>query len=88
MTTWNKTTQEKYWEMLEVLPPAVMTGLGFLVGEPLTHGTCPVTGKFGALYEAFAQVGKEFFVANEAMTVAGFKSITAKDVQKAAKVSA
>ena len=77
---WSKVTEDKYWEMLEVLPPAVMTGLGFLVGEPLTHGACPVTGKFGALYEAFAKVGKDYYVASEAMTVGGFKTLTPKSV--------
>ena len=30
-------TEEKYWEMLEVLPPAVMMSGSFLVGEPVEH---------------------------------------------------
>ena len=35
--TWKRTTEAKYDEMLEILPPALWTGLGFLVGEPLDH---------------------------------------------------
>ena len=80
MITWKQTTEEKYWEMLEVLPPATMTGLGFLVGEPLTHGSCPITGKFGPLFEAYAQVGPEYYVASAPMTVGGFKTLTPKAV--------
>ena len=80
MITWKKTTQEKYWEMLEILPPAAMTTLGFLVGEPADHRACPVTGNFGARFEAFVKVGDQYFVASEPMTVTGFKTITAKDI--------
>jgi hypothetical protein len=31
-TTWKIATEERYTQMLEIVPPAVMTGLGFLVG--------------------------------------------------------
>lgn len=34
MTQWIEVTEERYDEMLGVLPPEIMTGLGFLVGEP------------------------------------------------------
>jgi hypothetical protein len=34
---WLETTEERYWEMLEVLPPACMMGGGFLVGEASDH---------------------------------------------------
>ena len=74
--TWKETTKETYWEMLEVLPPAVMTGLGFLVGEPVDHAACPITGKFGARFEAYAEVAKKFYVASQPMTIAGFKTLT------------
>ncbi len=78
--TWNQVSEDRYDEMLGVLPPAIMTGLGFLVGEPQDHSKCPVTGKFGALFSAFANVDDEFFEASEPMTVAGFKTLAAKDV--------
>ena len=80
MIKWTPTTEEKYWEMLEVLPPAIMTDLGFLVGEPLDHGACPITGNFGPRFEAFAKVGDDFFVAAEAMSPNGFRQITPQQV--------
>jgi hypothetical protein len=78
--TWKETDEKTYWYMLEVLPPAVMTRLGFLVGEPLDHATCPVTGKFGPRFEAYAKVGGKFFVGSLPMSVGGFKTVTAKDL--------
>jgi hypothetical protein len=80
MMNWKETTEERYWEMLEILPPATMTGLGFLVGEPMDHRACPVTGNFGARFEAYAKDGEKYFVASEPMTVAGFKTVTARDL--------
>jgi hypothetical protein len=74
--TWKPTTGTKYWEMLEVLPPAVMTGRGFLVGEPVTHGLCPVTGKFGALFDGFVEVDGAFYVAEQPMSVKGFEALS------------
>lgn len=78
---WKEITEAKYWEMLEVLPPAVMTHLGFLVGEPLDHGFCPVTGLFGARFEAFAEVRGKYFVADKPMSVSGFQSLSLRDIE-------
>jgi len=47
--TWNETTEDKYHEMLNILPPACWTGDYFLVGEPWDHHA--VTGR--ARYAAF-----------------------------------
>jgi hypothetical protein len=33
--TWKPATKARYWDMLEVLPPAVMGGGAFMVGEPM-----------------------------------------------------
>jgi hypothetical protein len=52
---WEKTTQEEYTEMLEVLPPARWKGNAFLVGEPLTHST------EGVIYEAYARVNGRYY---------------------------
>ena len=75
MTTWNKTTEEKYWEMLEVLPPAIMTKNGFLVGEPLDHNSAGQPR-----YEAFVEYDGKFYVAAEAMTVVDFREVKASEV--------
>lgn len=32
-----KVSEERYYEMLEVLPPARRAGMAFLVGEPVIH---------------------------------------------------
>ena len=37
MTKWIETTEERYDEMLGVLPPAYWSSIGFLVGEPMDH---------------------------------------------------
>jgi hypothetical protein len=81
---WTETTQDRYYEMLEVLPPEVMTGLGFLMGEPFTHGTCTVTGNTLPRCEPYAQVGERFFVGSENLTVPEFQRLTTADVTGAA----
>lgn len=65
---WKPVSKAKYWEMLEVLPPAAMSGDGFLVGEPVDHN------KDGeARYEAFFEKNGRHFVATEPMTVSAFR---------------
>ncbi|MGH2619536.1 MAG: hypothetical protein ACRDHG_03045, partial [Anaerolineales bacterium] len=66
MPTWTEATQEHYYEMLEILPPAIMTGLGFLVGEPFDHN--------GAGQPR--EIGGKFYEATEVLTVAEFRRIT------------
>jgi hypothetical protein len=34
---YNEVDEEKYWEMLEVLPPEAMVSNAYLVGEPTDH---------------------------------------------------
>lgn len=66
--TWNRTTSERYWEMLEILPPAVMGGGGFMVGEPMDHNA-----EGFPTFTAFKQVGKQYFEASEPMTIREFR---------------
>lgn len=68
--TWAEVTKEKYWEMLEVLPPAVMGGGGFMVGEPFDHSP-----EGYPRFEAYRQVGEKYFVASEPMTIRQFREI-------------
>ncbi len=70
---WQPTSEERYWEMLEVLPPAFMTGGGFLVGEPFDHGLCAITRSMRPRYEAFIQDGGKFYVSDRALTIPEFK---------------
>lgn len=69
--TWSEVTEDRYMEMLEVLPPAIMTRAGFLVGEPWDHHA--TTGQ--PRYAAFmAKMGK-YYEASRPMTIKEFKSL-------------
>jgi len=69
--TWQETTEETYWEMLECLPPAKMAGGAFLVGEPRDH--LAATGE--PTFEMYRKQGTKFYVSSRAVTVAEFKQL-------------
>lgn len=69
------TTEARYREMLEVLPPAVWTGLGFLVGEPHDHNA-----EGQPRFACFVQRGDKFFEVSRALTVAEFRAIRLMDL--------
>lgn len=54
-TAWIPTTEQMYWEMLEVLPPRLMTGSAFLVGEAHHHNA-----EGQAVYACFSQTGENY----------------------------
>lgn len=63
---WIPTTKAMYWEMLEVLPPEIMSQTAFLVGEATRHSQ---DGK--AVYSCFKQVNDDYFAKH--LTVSEFK---------------
>lgn len=67
---WKRVSKARYWEMLEVLPPAVMGGGGFMVGEPYDH-----SAEGYPRFAAFRQIGDQFFEASEPMTIKEFRQI-------------
>lgn len=70
MAQWKKIGRDRYWEMLEILPPAVMGGGAFMVGEPQSidaNGTPTFWG--------FKQTGEAYFEATSAMTIAEFSKL-------------
>lgn len=74
------TTEERYYDMLGVLPPADRTGSGFLVGEPYDHRPCRVNSTVQPTYQAFFQSGDErFFECREPMTKAEFRHYSLND---------
>ncbi len=77
---WKRIDESRYWEMLGMLPPAMQTGLGFLVGEAYTHRTCAVTGEICAAFSAFAEHRGEFFEATGPMTRAEFRAVMSADI--------
>jgi hypothetical protein len=58
---WHKVSQERYNELLEILPPAHQTQKGFLVGEPTTHRKCKITGQVEPTYAAFIKYQDQYF---------------------------
>lgn len=66
---WSETTEEMYWEMLEVLPPAVMLPIGFLVGEPCDHHA----GNGQPRFQAYVKADGKHWAASRPMTVKEFK---------------
>lgn len=67
---WSPTTAEKYSEMLDVLPPAMMLPGGFLVGEPCDHHAMNGRPRF----QAYRQIGDRYLVASRPMTRQEFRS--------------
>lgn len=70
---WTEETEERHWEMLEVLPPACMIGGGFLVGEPGDHHALSGQPRF----EAHIKRDGKYWVASRPMTRKEFKALYA-----------
>lgn len=66
----NQVTQERYDEMLGVVPPAIMTGNGFLVGEPWRHNDAGQP-----MFAGFVHYIGRCWEAAEPMTIAEFKDL-------------
>jgi len=69
--TWTEVTGERYWDMLEVLPPAIQNAKGFMVGEPTDHHA----GTGRARYAAFLDKGGKFFESSRPLTIAEFRAL-------------
>ena len=75
MTTWKEVTQSRYCAMLEMLPPAIQTANGFLVGEATQHRDCEVTRQFRAAYAAFVARDGRYFESETPLTVPEFQNL-------------
>lgn len=73
---WKWIQRERFDEQLGVLPPAVQTKGGFLMGEPVRHDR---NGR--ALFAPFIEHGGQFYEGLEPMSVDDFQKL---DVQAAA----
>lgn len=62
--TWSSVTEEKYVEMLEVLPPAMWVGRWFLVGEPWDHDA----GNGQPRFAAYCAHGGKYYTASRPIT--------------------
>ena len=70
--TWEPITEEKYYEMFEVLPP-IIRGNGFLVSEPWDHDAETGAPRYGA----YRKRGETYETANRPMTVQEFAQVQA-----------
>lgn len=68
---WKDTTEERYFEMLNCLPPAAMFSGYFLVGEPWDHHA--VSGR--PRYAAFGHIHGRYVEASRPMTIAELKAL-------------
>ena len=75
--TWIETTEERYYEMLGVLPPASQGSMigahGFQVGEPTDHNE---RGEptFASFKEEVRVMGSKFYESAESLTFREFKA--------------
>ena len=59
--SWKEVDENRWDEMLGVLPPALWIAKGFLVGEPFDHRRCTVTGCIRPTYAAFVQHNGRYY---------------------------
>lgn len=71
---WKPCTKEKYWNALEVLPPACQMGGGFLLGEPMDHSASTGQPRFSA----YLQRGKEYVASDRPITIDEFRALFVK----------
>jgi hypothetical protein len=72
-------SEQRYDQMLGILPPIVWVGKGFLVGEPADHRKCKITGKTAATYAAFFNAFGRYFE-GDPMTISEFVSFDINDL--------
>lgn len=71
---WKEVPEARYDEMLGILPPAVTTYYGFLVGEPFDHRVCAVSGSVRPSYSAFVCLANKFYE-GPTMTAPEFRNL-------------
>lgn len=65
---WEETTEDHYFDMLGVLPPAVQKGSDFLVGEPQRHRRCRITNRITPAFDGFIKRGGKCYATSAAVT--------------------
>jgi hypothetical protein len=70
-----RTDASRYWDFLEILPPAWQDHRGFLVGEPMNHRICKASGTMKPVYLAFIHRGGYYWESKEPMSVLEFRAV-------------
>jgi hypothetical protein len=78
---WKEVSDERYNEMLEVLPPALWLANRFLVGEPTSHRRCKITNKVMPTYAPFIFAFGRYYE-GDPMTPAEFRAFKDEDLPK------
>lgn len=71
---WAECSKERYWEMLEVLPPAAWRSGVFLVGEP----TDSDAGNGRPRFDGYRQWGSTYYASSRPMTIQEFQAEIAR----------
>ncbi|MDP3598898.1 MAG: hypothetical protein Q8S75_18080 [Nitrospirota bacterium] len=77
---WKPIPATHYDELLEDLPPALMAHNGFLMGEPMIHRACRVTGQLRPAYLACLSLRGQCYEAHEPYTVDEFRALTPSEI--------
>lgn len=81
-THWKAITASRYDDLLEVLPPALMAHNGFLMGDPMIHRICRITGTLAPAYLAYLSLRGQCYEAFEPYTVEEFRALTPWDIAR------
>jgi hypothetical protein len=68
-------SEEDFNDKFEVLPPIGMSRSGFLVGEPWSHRTCRVTGRYLPTYQAMVKRNGRCFQSCEGITLPEWREL-------------
>lgn len=75
--SWEETTEDAYWDMLEAVPPAIRWRGGFLCGEPYDHHA--LTGE--SRHSCMREINGMFYRTSRPITVTEFRTIMQKGVE-------
>lgn len=79
-------TQKIYDDALGALPPEVYGTHGFLLGEPITHRRCRISGEYAPTFEAHCLIRGQFYVSADSVTVKEFEQLTVNDVLQGCEI--
>ena len=74
--SWERSTEQRYHEMLNVLPPREWKGRSFLVGEAYDHEG----PRYTARYRMFRQEGELFLMSSRPVAVSEFEVLRSAPV--------
>lgn len=83
--TWKEVTEDRYNDMLNVIPPLAWVSKGFLVGEAWTHKICSINHRMSSAFQAMVRSNGQYYECLEPMTVAEWREVHSSEVVRSAK---